>query len=136
MKENNATSPRRRGHPPAYGWLLAAVAFLAMAALAGACNLIVEGATDQCTADADCSKFGNGSVCREGVCVLPGGSSSSSGSGGSGGGEACFSGEPTNDEQFLNKCTDATCVDFDNCARLGLCNGAALPSLVEPTPVP
>ncbi|MDC3953993.1 hypothetical protein [Polyangium jinanense] len=136
MKETKVQSPHRRGQPPAFGWLLVALAFLAMAGLAGACNLIVEGATDQCTTDADCSKFGNGSVCQEGVCVLPGGSSSSSGSGGSGGGEACFSGEPTNDEQYLNKCTDATCVDFDNCARLGLCNGAALPPLVEPTPVP
>ncbi|MDC0745777.1 hypothetical protein [Polyangium mundeleinium] len=133
MQENKALSPHRRGHPPAFGWLLVAFVLLAMAGLAGACNLIVEGATDQCTTDADCNKFGNGSVCQQGVCVLAGGSSSSSGSGG---GEACFSGEPSNDEQYLNQCTDATCVEFDNCARLGLCDGAALPPLVEPTPVP
>ncbi|HVK65298.1 MAG TPA: hypothetical protein VM694_12530, partial [Polyangium sp.] len=122
MNEKMAPSPHRRGPPPAFGWLRAALAFGAMVGLAGACNLLVEGATDQCTTDADCNKFGNGSVCQQGVCILKGGSSS-----GSGGGEACFSGEPSNDEQYLNQCTDATCVDFDNCARLGLCNGAALP---------
>ncbi|TKD03307.1 hypothetical protein [Polyangium fumosum] len=136
MQENKALPPHRRGSPPAFGWLRAALVGFVMAGLVGACNLLVEGATDQCTTDADCNKFGNGSVCQQGVCVAKGGSGSSSGSGGSGGGEACFSGEPTKDEQYLNQCTDATCVDFDNCARLGLCDGAALPPLVEPTPVP
>jgi hypothetical protein len=109
------------------------LAGLGFSALLGACSVLVESATDQCKTDADCNHFGNGSVCKEGLCVLPGGSTSSS-SGSGGGGEACFSGTPTKDEEYLNQCTTAECVEFDNCARLGLCNGAALPALVDPPP--
>jgi hypothetical protein len=54
------------------------------------------------------------------------------GGGAGGGGPTCFSGTPTTDAEFFNQCTNATCVEFDNCARLGLCNGAALPALIDP----
>lgn len=131
--------------------MLATLVLGAIALAIGACNFIVESATDQCTTDADCGKFNNGSVCRQGVCVLAAdgsSSSSSSGQGGAGGnggmggaggtggtgggGPTCFTGTPTTDVEFFNQCTNATCVEFDNCARLGLCNGAALPPLVDP----
>ena len=44
----------------------------------------------------------------------------------------CFSGTPVNSLDFLNACTDAAYVVFDNCARLGYCDGG-LPALVTPT---
>ncbi len=151
MKTKKAKQNTARGRRAAH-WLLAMLALAAIATSVGACNLVVESATDQCTTDADCSKFNNGSVCKQGLCVLAEGSSnssssSSSGMGGAGGmggggmggaggtggaGPTCFSGTPTTDVQFYNQCTNATCVEFDNCARLGLCNGAALPPLVDP----
>ncbi len=130
MNRNNSKSSSARGRRTAFRARSAALVLLAMTVLAGACNLVVEGATDQCSSDADCSKFGNGSVCQQGLCVAK--SSASSGTGGGGGGESCFSGTPTKDEDYLNTCTNATCVEFDNCARLGLCDGAALPPLVAP----
>jgi len=122
-------------------WVLVTMVVAAIATSFGACNLVVESQADQCTADADCNKFNNGSVCTQGLCVIVSSSSSSgaggeggtAGAGGMGGGApTCFSGTPTKDVDFFNACTNATCVEFDNCARLGLCNGAALPALVDP----
>lgn len=45
----------------------------------------------------------------------------------------CFAGTPVNSLDFLNACTDASYVLFDNCARLGAayCDGG-LPPLVTP----
>jgi hypothetical protein len=53
---------------------------------------------------------------------------------GGGGGKppGCFSGTPTSSLEFLNACTTADFVVFDNCARLNLCDGAALPPRVDP----
>ncbi len=147
--KSNQSKRRKTSH-----WVLAMLALAAIATSIGACNLVVESATDQCTSDTDCKIFNNGSVCANGVCVAGGSSSSSSsgmggaggmggggmggmggmgGAGGmGGGGPTCFSGTPTKDVDFFNQCTEATCVEFDNCARLGLCEGAALPPLVDP----
>jgi hypothetical protein len=96
------------------GWLLSSGA---------ACSVIVESETNQCASDADCGRFNNGSVCRGGLCVLSGEPPTE-----------CFTGKPVKNADFLNQCTDAQCIKFDNCERLGLCQGAALPALVDPPP--
>ncbi|MFI5301104.1 MAG: hypothetical protein ACHREM_23720 [Polyangiales bacterium] len=44
----------------------------------------------------------------------------------------CFSGAPSQPLEFLNACTDADFVVFDNCARLGFCADSALPDRVAP----
>src|SRR5690242_20235602 len=41
----------------------------------------------------------------------------------------CFQGKPTTNLELLNACTTADYVPFDNCARLGICDGGALPAL-------
>ena len=91
---------------------------------AAGCSLALDTESAQCTADADCERFGTYPVCQEGVCV-PSGL----------GPQGCFRGTASSEEQFLNQCTRAECVPFDNCARLGLCSaGDALPDLVPPVP--
>jgi hypothetical protein len=45
----------------------------------------------------------------------------------------CFAGTPVNSIDFLNACTTAAYVVFDNCARIGYCDGGTLPALVTPT---
>jgi hypothetical protein len=88
---------------------------------AGACSLVVEDRENQCETDADCSRLAVGAVCRSGICAPADGA-----------GDQCFEGEPSTNDEFLNRCTDAQCTAFDNCARLGLCDGAELPALVDP----
>ena len=79
----------------------------------------------QCSADTDCARFETGNtayaVCSQGICV-------DSGLGPKG----CFSGTPTTTIQYLNACTAAQSMPFDNCARLGLCGAAALPAPTAP----
>ncbi len=88
------------------------------------CSVIVDRGAVQCGIDADCARFETGNiahaVCSQGVCA-------DSGLGPKG----CFSGTPTTTVQYLNACTTAQSMPFDNCARLGLCGAAALP---DPTP--
>lgn len=104
-------------------------ALLVLGLALGGCNLLVGEQVDQCSADEDCKRFNNGSVCRDGVCVLDG----TGGTGGTGtGGGDCFAGEPKKDSELLNACTNADCEPFDNCARLKLCPGDSLPPLVDP----
>lgn len=86
-----------------------------------ACSLVVEQRDRQCASDSDCAKLSPGAVCRDEVCVAPPTSAAT-----------CASGEPTTPAQFLNRCTDAQCIPFDNCARLGLCNGQARPARIDP----
>ncbi len=94
--------------------------------LASACTLALDRDAQQCTVDADCSKFeASGTtrvVCSQGLCV-------DSGLGPKG----CFLGTPTTNAQYLNACSSAQNIPFDNCTRLGLCAGsAALPDPVPP----
>jgi hypothetical protein len=89
--------------------------------LASACSVMIDRNMVQCSTDLDCAKFETGgtahAVCSQGVCV-------NSGLGPKG----CFSGTPTTTIQYLNACTTAQSMPFDNCARLGLCGaGAVLP---------
>ncbi|WP_163994288.1 hypothetical protein [Pyxidicoccus caerfyrddinensis] len=100
--------------------LLAPVLLMA----ASGCSLALDTESAQCSTDADCERFGTYPICQEGVC-LPSGL----------GPQGCFRGAATSEEQFLNQCTRADCVPFDNCARLGRCNpDEALPDLVPRPP--
>ncbi len=110
-----------------FSFPLALASGLALAAVGGAgCSLAIHDAEDQCSADADCARFDGAAVCRAGVCVASGL-----------GPPGCFAGEPASDAQFRRRCTDAQCVAFDNCGRLGLCGAApALPALTPPAPPP
>lgn len=136
MARSNTENTPRWSWPA--GALLLVTGLLGAPALLAGCNLLVGEQVPQCTADADCQELKNGSVCRDGVCVLDGatgggGTGGTGGAGGTGGGEGgCFSGEPVKNEDFLNACTNAECAPFDNCARLGLCAGDSLPPLVDP----
>jgi hypothetical protein len=95
------------------------------------CSAIVDTSTTQCRTDADCARLGYGTCSSEGVC---------GGSGGSGpdtplGPTGCFRGPmPSNDLDFLNQCTRAQYVKFDNCMRLGLCGDVTLPTADPPPP--
>ena len=93
--------------------------FLAALAAAG-CSFVLDKNTVQCTTNADCERFEDHPVCSaEQVCVASGL-----------GPHGCFFGEPTVTEEFNNACSTAQCQPFDNCERLGLCDGQALPPLV------
>ncbi len=83
------------------------------------CSLSLDTESTQCATDDDCVRFGTYPVCQEGVCV-PSGL----------GPPGCYRGEASSEDQYLNQCTASQCIAFDNCARLGLCNGEALPALV------
>lgn len=96
-------------------WLIATLAAV------GGCTLVVDRNRDQCDSDTDCESFGPGLTCRSGVC-------SSLGPAG------CFEGKPTTQLEYLNACSESSHVDFDNCAKLGMCDkGAPLPENMNPS---
>src|SRR5689334_15401840 len=91
--------------------------FIAIAALvagslgAGSgCSLLVDRSTAQCHVDSDCLRFGGHPLCQNGICVASGL-----------GPEGCVTTPPMGQADYLNACTVAANVPFDNCARLGLC---------------
>jgi hypothetical protein len=90
-----------------------------------ACTLLLDRSTTQCQTDSDCAPFGTHPFCQSGVCV-------SSGLGPSN----CFYGTPQEPQDFLNQCSAAECLSFDNCSRLGICGdaGAYDAALVQPPP--
>jgi hypothetical protein len=94
--------------------LAGVVAVLIAAATTPGCSLLYDLSADQCTVDADCTKFGDGaSVCAAGVCVVDsvipaGGSAPTGGSAGSSsGGGAGEGGAPIEAECETN----ADCID-------------------------
>jgi len=93
---------------------LAAVAITA-AVFATGCTLAIDRNDVQCTVDADCAVFGGHPVCQGSVCVATGL-----------GPPGCFLGEPTSQEEFANRCSTSQTFQFDNCARLGLCDDGSL----------
>lgn len=108
-----------------------------------ACSLIVDPKAEQCSGPGDCAKF-SGTVCAQGFCVsssalVDGGGepnnpdADASGSDGEAGAvdAGCVPQTSTPDELANDTCTNADCVPFDNCARLGVCDGG-LPALVVP----
>jgi hypothetical protein len=89
-----------------------------------ACTLLLDRTRTQCEADADCAKFGGHPFCRGGWCLASGLGPSD-----------CFYGTPQQQQDFLNRCTNAECLSFDNCMRLQLCGGAgSIPPPIAPPP--
>jgi hypothetical protein len=89
------------------------------------CSLILDRSDAQCKTDDDCARFGGHPLCEKGVCVASGL-----------GPDGCFAGTPKTQSDYLNACSTAACVPFDNCARLGMCDPmTALPQTVDPTPM-
>lgn len=98
----------------------------AMVLASAACTLLVDRNSAQCSVDSDCAKFGGHPTCQSGVCVP------------SGLGPAdCFYGTPQQPNDFLNQCSTAACLPFDNCTSLGICGGAGDmdAGLVPPPPL-
>lgn len=93
--------------------------------LASACSVMLDRNIVQCSTDVDCAEFETGdtahAVCSQGICV-------NSGLGPKG----CFAGTPVSTLDYLNACTTAQSLSFDNCGRLGLCG----PASVMPDPMP
>jgi hypothetical protein len=123
--------------------LLASAASVTLAA----CTLLLDRSSTQCATNGDCAHFRANAVCVAGFCEPPDAgpdavsdAGPTLGDGGDAGSDAascppgCFSGTPSTDLEFFNACTHSSCVVFDNCTRLGLCDGAA-PALISP-PVP
>jgi ABC-type phosphate transport system substrate-binding protein len=102
---------------------LAAVTFATIVGASAGCTVLLNHDAAQCQTDSDCAHFGDHPYCQNNVCV-------SSGLGPS----ACFYGSPAAPQDFMNQCSLAACLPFDNCSRMGLCGAAAGagPSLVAP----
>ncbi len=109
------TNPRRRAIATAAALLLTCVG----------CTVLVDRSATQCQNDGDCAHFGGRPSCQSGACVA------------SGLGPAnCFYGTPQAPEDFLNQCSNAQCLSFDNCQRLGICHATdGNASLVPPPPL-
>ena len=86
----------------------------ALLAGSAACSVLLDHTAAQCQTDADCARFGDHPYCQGGVCAA-------SGLGPTG----CFYGTPQTPADFQNRCSTAACLPFDDCARLGLCDGAS-----------
>lgn len=87
-----------------------------------ACTLLLDRTSTQCQSDGDCAKFGGHAFCRGGWCVASGLGPSD-----------CFYGAPQQQQDFLNQCSTAQCLSFDNCARLHLCGTApSTPAPIAP----
>lgn len=92
---------------------LAAATTAAIFLASGACTLLVDKNSAQCAVDSDCARFGGHPYCQSGVCVSSGLSPAD-----------CFYGTPQQPSDFLNQCSTAECLSFDNCQKLGLCGSA------------
>jgi hypothetical protein len=87
------------------------------------CSMVVDRNATQCVVDADCTRFGGHPYCRSGVCVASGL-----------GPDGCVVGTQQSQADYLNACSTAVCVPFDNCKRLGACSSnTAMPATVDPT---
>jgi len=104
------------------------VVTLALGAVTTACSLVVSNDTNQCSTDGDCAQFGTAAVCRSGVCI-----SAEAAAAAVDGATTCTPKTPTTQLDILNEpCTSSTCIQFDDCTRLALCNDASLPALLPP----
>jgi hypothetical protein len=93
-----------------WAWAVAGATLLA----SEACTALVDRDATQCQSDSDCERFGGHPYCQAGVCVASGLVPSD-----------CFYGSPQQPSDFLNQCSAAQCLSFDNCQRLGLCGDAS-----------
>jgi hypothetical protein len=90
-----------------------------------ACTLLLDRTSTQCQSDSDCAKFSGHPFCQSGVCVKSGL-----------GPPNCFYGTPQQTSDFLNQCSAAECLSFDNCQRLQLCGGAVSDAALVAPPKP
>ena len=114
-----------------------AFAMVALAVAGTGCSLLLDRSSTQCKTDNDCARYGSHPLCQSGVCVASGL-----------GPEGCFYGTPATQADYLNACSTAACVPFDNCGRLDSCGpdggmpatvdptNGAIPPLVNPVPTP
>jgi hypothetical protein len=91
---------------------IAPIFLIALLACA-ACSVLLDHSQTQCQTDGDCAQFGGHPYCQSGVCVASGLVPAD-----------CFSGTPQQPSDFLNQCSVAACMSFDDCARLGACDDA------------
>lgn len=110
-------SPRSRWRRAAF---FSGVAVLVVSA---ACTALVDRSTTQCKSDGDCAHFGGRPLCQSGVCVKSGLEP-----------DDCFLGDPQQPNDFLNQCSTAECLAFDNCARVDICDGGAADVQLVPPP--
>ncbi len=80
----------------------------------GACSVLLNHDATQCQTDGDCTQFGGHPYCQSGVCVASGLEPAD-----------CFSGTPQQPSDFLNQCSTAECLSFDDCSRVHLCGDAS-----------
>lgn len=103
---------------------------LVFSALLAACSVLLDKSKDQCTTSGECARFGAAFQCVQNVCVA--GASDGGPTGGDGGSDACVPSPKTKNSDFYNeKCTNSSCIPFDNCSKVGICDGG-LPALVTP----
>jgi ABC-type phosphate transport system substrate-binding protein len=101
-----------------------AICAAAILPTSAACTLILDRGSSQCQTDGDCAHFGDHPFCQAGVCVASGLGPSD-----------CFYGNPSQQQDFLNQCSAAACVSFDECLH-GLCADAGEDApLVAPAPI-
>lgn len=101
---------------------------VALGAVTTACSLVVNNDTVQCSNNEACRAYNAAAVCSQGVCVTPEAAAQAEAGGGS-----CTPKVPETQLDILNEsCTNASCIDFNDCERLGLCNDASLPALLPP----
>jgi ABC-type phosphate transport system substrate-binding protein len=103
------------------------IAALVAALFGAACSVLLNHDKTQCATDSDCAHFGGHPSCVSGTCVESGLGPSD-----------CFEGTPMGSSDFENQCSVATCGDFDNCARIGLCgsDGTEPATVVPPDAAP
>ncbi len=105
-------------------WMGAVATALLMAC--AACSLLLDHTAVQCESDSDCAKFGSHPYCQGGVCVASGLEPVD-----------CFYGTPQRPQDFMNQCSTAACMSFDNCSRMHLCGDASnLSSPLMSPPLP
>lgn len=102
------------------------VPLVALSFTFSACSVAIDRDKLQCVSDLDCGKFesiaATHAICVQGMCVESGM-----------GPKGCFSGTPSSNLDYLNACTTAQFLPFDNCARLGFCSASiALPETTAP----
>jgi len=83
-------------------WVVAAIAALGMVA----CSVLVDRNRRQCVTNDDCGRLSAGSTCSEGICTLAVGKQ-----------PTCKPGPAQTSEDFLNLCTPADCIPYDNVAN-------------------
>ena len=106
-----------RGERQRHAATFFAAMVMALSNIAG-CSLVLDSKETQCVVNADCVSMDGHPVCQAGVCVESGL-----------GPKGCVETAPKSQTDFLNACSTSKCVAFDNCGRLGLCDGnIALPA--------